>query len=129
MGEAPPPPAGIFESLRSLGRTGLVAAQNRIELFSVELEEQKARLVKVLLLVVAAVFLANTAILAVSVTIVVLVGEPARIPVLICLSVLYLLAAVWACLALRKELRAASRPFHDTISELKKDADWLKHQS
>ncbi|SRR6266568_6761194 len=126
MAENPPPPAGILESLRHLVRTGIGVAQNRVELFSVELEEQKARLVKVLVLAGAAVFLANSALLAVSVTIVVLAGEEARVAVLIGLSVVYVSAAVWAFLALRKELRSAPPPFQDTVSELRKDADWLK---
>jgi uncharacterized membrane protein YqjE len=125
MGDDPSPPAGILNSLRKLGRTGVGVLQNRLELFSVELEEQKARLVKVLVLAGAAVFLANTALLAVSVTIVMLAGEGARLAVLIVLSVIYVLAAVWAFLALRKELRSSARPFQDTISELKKDAECL----
>jgi len=126
MPENPPPPTGILESLRHLVRTGVGVLQNRVELFSVELEEQKARLVKVLVLAGVAVFLANSALLAVSVTIVVLAGEGARVAVLIGLSVVYVSAAVWAFLALRKEVRSAPPPFQDTVSELRKDADWLK---
>ncbi len=125
MGDDPSPPAGILESVRQLGRTGVAVLQNRLELFSVELEEQKVRLVKVLVLAGAAVFLANSALLAVSVTIVMLAGEGARPAVLIGLSVIYVLAALWAFLALRKELRSAPPPFQDTIAELKKDSDWL----
>jgi len=126
MAENSPPPVGILESLRKLGRTGVAVLQNRLDLFSVELEEQKVRLVKVLVLAGAAIFLGNTALLAVSATIVVLAGEQARAAVLVSLSVIYVLAATWACLALRKELRSAPPPFRDTISELKKDSDWLK---
>ncbi len=126
MAANPPPPAGILESLRHFVRTGVGVLQNRVELFSVEVEEQKARLVRVLVLAGAAVFLANTALLAVSVTIVVLAGEQARVAVLIGLSLVYVSAAVWAFLALRKELRSAPPPFQDTVSELKKDTDWLK---
>jgi uncharacterized membrane protein YqjE len=120
-----PPPAGILESLRKLGRTGLVTLQNRLELFSVEVEEQKARLVRVLVLAGAAIFLGNTALLAVSATIVVLAGEQARVVALVGLSVIYVVGAAWAFLALRKELRSAPPPFQDTVSELKKDTDWL----
>jgi uncharacterized membrane protein YqjE len=124
MGETSPP-AGILESLRRLGRNGLGVLQNRIELFSVELEEQKVRVVRVLILAGAAIFLGNTALLAVSAAIVIMAGEAARLPVLIGLSVLYLLAALGAFLALRKELRSAPPPFRDTVAEIKKDVDWL----
>jgi uncharacterized membrane protein YqjE len=124
MGETSPP-AGILESLRRLGRSGLAVLENRIELFSVELEEQKVRVVRVLVLAGAAIFLGNTALLAVSAAIVLMAGEAARLPVLIGLSVLYFLAALGAFLALRKELRSAPPPFRDTVAEIKKDVDWL----
>jgi len=125
MGETPPPPAGILESLRRLGRTGAAVLQNRLELFSVELEEQKVRVVRLLVLAGAAIFRGNTALLTVSATIVVVVGAAARVPVLIGLSLLYVAGAVWAALALRQELRSAPPPFQESVSELKKDTQWL----
>ncbi len=125
MGEHAPPPAGILESIRKLGRTGVAVLQNRLELLAVEVEEQKLRLVRVLVLAGAAVFLGNSALLAVSVTLVMLAGESARVPALISMSVVYVAAAIWAFLALRKELRSAPPPFKDTVSELKKDGEWL----
>ncbi len=120
-----PPRGGVFESLRGLCESGLALLQNRVELFSVELEEQKARLVRVLLLAAAAIFLANTAVLVVTACIVLLAGDSARVPVLIGLLLFYALAAVLAFLALRKELRSAPPPFSGTLSELKKDRAWL----
>lgn len=125
MEEKPPPRAGIFESARKLGRTGVAVLQNRLELFAVELEEQKVRLVRVLVLAGAAIFLGNTALLAVSATIVVAAGKQARLGVLIGLSIVYAGAALWAVLALRKELRSAPPPFEESVTELKKDSEWL----
>ena len=119
------PPQGLLESLRRLGRSAMAVLRNRIELLSVELEEQKLRLTRVVLLAVAAVFLGNTALIAVSATIVVLVGERMRSVVLIGLSVFYTGAAWWAFWALRRELRTAPPPFQESIAELKKDSDWL----
>lgn len=125
MGEHRPPPSGIFESFRKAGRTGIALLQNRLELLSVEIEEQKVRLVRLLILAGAAIFCGNTALLTISAAIVVLAGVRARLAVLIGLSVVYLLVAVWAFLALRRELRSAPRPFQDSVSELEKDSDWL----
>lgn len=125
MGEKPPAPAAILESLGRLGRTGVAVLQNRLSLFSVELEEQKVRVVRLLMLAGAAIFLGNTALLTVSATIVVVAGEAARVPVLIGLSVIYVAGALWAFLALRRELRSAPPPFQETVSELKKDTEWL----
>src|SRR5215468_8669720 len=98
MGEDPPPQAGIFDSARKLGRTGVGVLRNRLELFSVELEEQKVRLVRLLILAGAAIFLANTALLTFSAMLVFLAGEGARVGVLITLSVLYAAGALWAFL-------------------------------
>jgi uncharacterized membrane protein YqjE len=120
-----PPAPGLFESLRRLCDRGLALLHNRVELFGVELEEQKARLVRLLVLGGLAVLLSCLALGVITATIVVLVGENARGPVLIGFCVLYVLAAAAAFMALRKESRSAPPAFRDTISELKKDRDWL----
>jgi uncharacterized membrane protein YqjE len=120
-----PPSAGVLQVLRRLCDTGVALLHNRIELFAVELQEQKARLVKVLLLAGAAIFLGNTAILVLTAAIVILAGADARVPVVVGLCVLYVVAAAVAFLALRKEIRSAPRPFNGTLAELKKDREWL----
>jgi uncharacterized membrane protein YqjE len=126
MPENEPRPRGVLQSLRQVSDAVLALLQNRLELFGVEIQEQKERLVKVLVLAAVMVFLANMAALVLTVTIVVLAGENARGPVLIVLSIVYLLAAVAAFMALRKELRLGPPPLSDTVSEIKKDRDWLK---
>lgn len=103
--------------------------RNRLALFGVEIEEQKARLVRLLVLTGAAVCLANLAVLLVAATIVVLVGDDARGPVLIGLSVLVVAATTVVSLVLRKELRGAPPPFKDSLAELEKDREWLKSRS
>jgi uncharacterized membrane protein YqjE len=123
-GDEPPRP-GIFASLRRLSDSGLALLQNRVELFSVELEEQKIRLVRLLVLVAAAVFMANTAVLVLTATIILVVGDKARVPVMICLSLVYLGGATAAVFALRKEIKESPPPFDGTIAELKKDRSWL----
>jgi uncharacterized membrane protein YqjE len=122
------PSEGLFESLRKLGCTGLTVLQNRLELFGVEVDLQKARLLRKLVLGAITVLLANTALLVATATIVVLVGEDARIAVLVGLSLVYTGAAVGMFLFLRKEIRSAPPPFNGTVSELKKDRDWLNSQ-
>jgi uncharacterized membrane protein YqjE len=126
MPSGDPPPGGVFNSVRALLVTGLALIQNRVELFGVEVEEQKARLVRSLVLAGVAIFLANTAVLVVTATIVLLVPDGARVGVLIGMCVVYVVAAVIAFQLLRKEMASAPPPFRGTISELKKDCDWLK---
>jgi len=126
MSKDDPRPGGIFQSFRKLCDSALALVQNRVELFGVEVEEQKARLLRVLLLGAVAIFLANTAVLVVTATIVVLAGESSRVPVLIGLCVFYVAAASVAFVLLRKELRSTPPAFNETLSEFKKDRDWLK---
>jgi uncharacterized membrane protein YqjE len=120
-----PPRRGVFESLRRLCDAALALVQNRVELISVEIQEEQQRLVRLLVLAAAVVFLANTAVIALTVAAVFLASEQSRVPVLIGLSVFYLLVAGGAFLLLRKQLRSTPPPFHTTISELKKDREWL----
>lgn len=124
-----PAPGGILKSVRSLGHRGLGLIQNRLELFAVELEEQKLRFIRLLILTAAAIFLGNTALLVISATIVLLAGEHARLGVLIGLCVIYLGGAIWAALALRKELRSAPPAFESSLAELRKDTEWLDPRS
>jgi uncharacterized membrane protein YqjE len=126
MGESEPSHHGVLESLRKLCDQILALIQNRLELFAVELQEEKERLIWVLVLAALVVFLSSMAAVVVTVTIVVLAGERLRGPVLVGLSVLYVAAAVTAFLALRKQLRTAPPPFNETVSEFKKDRDWLE---
>lgn len=119
------PRPGILESIRGLGRNGVGLFQNRLELFSIELEEQKLRLIRLLILTAAAIFLGNTALLTISAAIVVLAGERARPAVLIALSVIYVGGTIWAVLALKKELRNAPPAFEKSLGELKKDSELL----
>jgi len=122
------PTDGILESLRRVCDTVLAVLQNRLELFGVEVEEQKARLLRVLFLGSVAVLLANAALFVVTATIILLVEEGARVVVMVGLSLLYTGAAGGIFWLLRKELRSAPLPFTDTVSELKKDREWLDSQ-
>jgi uncharacterized membrane protein YqjE len=126
MAEPEPSAPGTLGSLRRICSAVLALLKNRVELFGVELQEQKARLTKVLLLIAATAFLGNTAVLVVTGTIIYLAGDSARKPLLIGLSIFYVGAAVVAAVLLRRELRSARPPFEDSVSELKKDCDWLK---
>ncbi|HLH53184.1 MAG TPA: phage holin family protein [Verrucomicrobiae bacterium] len=128
MDQTPPPRAGLFQSIRYLGRSGIAVLQNRIELFAVELEEQKIRFIRILILAGAAIFLANTALLVISATIVYAVGEKARLAVLLALSAIYVASAIWAFVALQKELRSSAPAFKETVAELKKDTDLFREE-
>jgi uncharacterized membrane protein YqjE len=113
--------AGLLDSLRRLVDTGLGLAQGRLELLSVELQQEKHRFVELLVWTFLAVALGLVAVIVVSFTIVVLFWESARVPVLVVLGALYIAATIWAISRLRRLLRSGRRPLHDTIEEFKKD--------
>lgn len=128
MNQNDPPSGGLLDSLRRLCDRVLALAQNRIALFGVELEEQKTRLVRVMIFGAAAVFLVNLAAGMTVATIVILVGEEWRTAALIGFSLVFIAAAVVAVLLLRKEIRSAPPPFHGTLSEMQKDRQWFNTQ-
>ena len=129
MAEPESPSTGLLASLRSLCDSGLALLQTRAELLGVELQEQKLRLVRVLVLAAVAVFLANMAAVVVTATIVFLASESVRVPLLLVFSAFYVVATTVAFLWLRKELRGGAPPLADTVSELKKDREWLNSRN
>ena len=120
-----PSAGGVFESLRKICLNGLALVRNRVELFSVELHLEQARLIKLLVLAATAVLLANMAVLMGTALIIFLAGEKARVPVLVGLFLFYALAAAAAFFVLRRHLRSTTPPFNETLSEMKKDCEWL----
>lgn len=115
---------GVWASLKRILDTLLVTAQNRIELFAVELQEEKCRLIETLLCAVAVAVCGMMALSLLTFAIVVLFWENGRLPALFGLSALYLVGAVLAWRALQSRLKARSA-FAGTIEELKKDRSCL----
>ena len=106
------PSGGVLESFRKLCDAGLAQVQNRIELFAVEMQEEKARLLRIIVLAAGVFFLAGVAVVMVTLTLVWLAGESARVPVLIGVTALYVAAAVAGFLVSSKKgflFRAAAK--------------------
>ena len=116
---------GLFATFRRLLDTGLAAVQNRLELFAVELREEKCRLLEMLLCAAAAFFFGILAVLTVTVTVVVLFQEYAKL-LLAGFSLLYICGAIVSFWLLKKRLKCKPTPFADSIAELKKDREWLQ---
>lgn len=106
-----------------LARTGLGALQNRAELFSLEWQEERARLTGLVVWSVGLLFLGILGILLLTATIIFLFREDLRIYVAAGFAVLYLVGAFVAWLTLRSLLR--QEPFAETLDQVKKDGVWL----
>jgi uncharacterized membrane protein YqjE len=129
METTPHGPAGILSSLRSLGDGLLACAQDRIELVSIELQEEKCRLIRIFVWVSAVVFLGMMAIVFGSLTMVYLFWESARLAVLGGLAAFYAGACVVIIVAFRRHLARQPDPFSATQQELAEDRACIRNKN
>jgi uncharacterized membrane protein YqjE len=127
METATPGPAGFLSSLRSLGDGLLASAQDRLELVSIELQEEKLRLIRMFVWVSAIVFLGMMAVVFGSLTLVYLFWESARLAVLGGLTVFYAGALVVMIVAFRRHLARQPDPFSATRQELGEDRACIRN--
>ncbi len=99
----------------------LGSVQNRIQVFSLEIQEEKFRLIQTLIWVAAALFAGMMTLAFATLTIVCTFWENARLAALGGVTAFYALALVFISLKLRRFLRNQPQPFAATIGELKKD--------
>lgn len=117
---------GFTHSVRRLLDTGLGILQNRIELFAVEVREEKTHIVELFLWLSLALFLGMMAVVVLTATIILLFNEEKRVYVAGAFCLLYFAGAVWGFLGLRARLKESGLPFAETINEVKKDREWLQ---
>ncbi len=129
METAPPRPAGFLSSFKALGDGLLGTVQDRLELFSVELQEEKFRLVQTFIWISAAIFSGMMAITFASLTLVYFFWENARLAVLGGLTALYAGALIAIIIAFRRYLARQPRPFSATRQELGEDRACIRNQS
>src|SRR5881296_3399366 len=107
---------GLFSSVRRVTDTCLSSVHNRVELFALELQEEKLRLVRLLLWTGAALFAAFLAITVITIAIV-MAFPGHRLWVLIGFGVLYAVIAIITCVRLRNQVKNVPPPFTDTTAE------------
>jgi uncharacterized membrane protein YqjE len=118
--ESPAKP-GLLGSFRTLGDALVATLQDRLELVSVELQEEKFRLIQIFIWISAAVFSGMMAITFASLTLVYLCWESARLAVLGGLTLLYAGALLAIMVAFRRFLARQPRPFAATLQEIGED--------
>jgi uncharacterized membrane protein YqjE len=117
--------SGFLASIRKACDDGLAAVQNRVELFRLELREEKWRFIETVVLVLAAFFLSMLAILLLSATVLFSFKDEARIYVAAVLCVASFLGAGWAFLSVKKRVKSDAGAFSETAAQLRKDREWL----
>jgi uncharacterized membrane protein YqjE len=126
MENRPPVARGFADSLRALGDGVFASVEQRLQLFSIELHEEKFRLVQTLLWISAAVFSGIMAIAFASLTLVYLFWESARLAVLGGLTVVYAGALVWIIIAFRAFLARQPKPFAASLQEIGEDRTCIR---
>lgn len=117
---------GIFAALRSLGNRLLSLVANRLQLFSVELQEEKLRLLDLLLGLVIGLVVGGIGLVLGTVCLALWLKEKYGFAGLGLVALLFLGTAAVGLLLLRQKLKAGPKPFAQTIAEFKKDAECLR---
>lgn len=111
-------------SKRVAGRF-VAIAENRLELLMLELQEERERLLHVLLLALGAAVLGLLAGVALTVAIILLFWEQSPIAAALILTLLYAIGAIGLCLSCRR-LQQDWQTLSGTVEQLRKDRECLE---
>jgi uncharacterized membrane protein YqjE len=116
---------GLLSSLRCLTSTLIEVLYTRVELFAVELDEERRRITRALWLAAMGAFCLGLGILLAVLFLVVLFWDTHRLLVLGILAFGFLAAGIAALLTFRARLADRTRLFSQTLEELRRDRDRL----
>ena len=126
MDDRSPASPGFISSLAGLADNLLKTLQERIELISIELQEEKYRLVQLIIWISATVFAGGMTLTFATITIVYLFWDTARIAVLAGFTGLYGVALFFVVRALRRVFTHQPKPFEGTIESLTEDRECIR---
>ncbi|MET0262973.1 MAG: phage holin family protein [Rariglobus sp.] len=121
MDDRPHASPGFIASLAGLGDNLIGTLQERLELIAVELQEEKYRLVQLIIWISAVVFAGCMTMTFATITVVYLFWDSARIAVLAGFTGLYGIALFFVVRALRRVFTHQPKPFEATIESLTED--------
>ena len=110
---------------RRLGAAVLGLLHSHVELLGIELQEQKARTVSLLLFAGLALVFGLLLLIGLSALVMILLWDSYRISGILGLCVFYTLAAVFCGVRLKAAVFDESSPFNATLEELAKDRERL----
>ncbi|MBV6751850.1 phage holin family protein [Pseudomonas chlororaphis] len=117
--------SGSGASSRRLGAAFLGLLHSHVELFGIELQEQKARTVSLLLFAGLTLVFGLLLLVGLSALVLILLWDTARLAGIIGLCGFYCLAALFCALRLKAAIFDESSPFHATLEELANDRERL----
>lgn len=128
MATPKPKSRGLIDSVKQLGETALALLENRLQLFSVELQEEKYSVLQALLWLAAGMILIFLGLAVGVITVAMLVLNSWGVPGLAGLTLLLLIVGVGVLWAMWSRLKSGGTPFSGTLQELKKDQEWLRRK-
>jgi uncharacterized membrane protein YqjE len=126
MAETAQDAGGVINSVRRLAGSLLVLVQTRLELFGVELREEKLRAVNLLLWLCAAVAFGVAGVLIAFGALAWYLWQTVGYLGLLGAAAGALAVAAAIILLLRRRLLRGVEPFAETVSEFRKDVEWLR---
>lgn len=118
-------PRGLLDSLKTLVATLLAMGRTRLELLSVEFEEERVRLGAILIWTFVALFCAALGVVLFTLLLVVIFWDTNRLLALGVLALFFLLAALLCARIALDKARAKPRLFATSLAELSTDREQL----
>jgi uncharacterized membrane protein YqjE len=128
MSEPHAPEGGVFQTAQRLIRTLRAMAGNRIELFLLEVQEERIRIFDALFLLAAGLVCIMMALIMITFTVVIIFWDTHRLLVLGLLIAGYAVGALWALSRLRL-LLSRWQAFSATLGQIKKDSECFKEMN
>ncbi|HEY8539373.1 MAG TPA: phage holin family protein [Steroidobacteraceae bacterium] len=120
--------SGLFDSVRRLLGTLVGIAHTRLQLLTTELQEEVQRAAHLLLWAFVALFAAMMALFLTALTVIFVFWDTHRIVAALAVIAAFLAIAIASVLVLQAKLKSKPPLLHDTLAELAKDRDRLRHR-
>lgn len=115
------PPSGLLGALRTFGDALVGTLQDRLELVSVELQEEKLRLIQMFVWISAALFAGMMTLTFASLTLVYALRDGARLAALGGLTLVYGAGLAIIVTSFRRYLARQPKPFAASLQEIQED--------
>ncbi len=126
MASSEPKPASLIDSVKRVGESALALLHNRLQLFSVELQQEKYRVLQAILWLSAGVTFVFLGLAMGVGTVALWVHRHWGLYGLAGLTLLLLLVGAVVLAVMWSRLKSDGTPFSGTLQELKKDSEWLR---
>jgi uncharacterized membrane protein YqjE len=120
------PATGFAGALSGIASTAIALLRTRLELATVEFEEERERVKSMLSLAVVAAVFACFAVVTLSILVIAWFWDTHRLAAIAAVAIFHALIAGGAVLALKHQAQAHGRPFAATLAELERDAETLR---